>query len=1014
MHSIFFRITFSLALASLGAFAATLCRAEQPIDFARDIQPLLSENCFHCHGPDAANRAADLRLDQQDGAETMLTPGDREDSELFRRIAATDDDELMPPPDSNRTLTAAQIELIGRWIDQGAPWGEHWAFAPLVRPDLPAPQPHTGDHPIDRFVLAMLEREGLEAAPRASPEALLRRVSLDLTGLPPTLAELDAFLADPSPSAYARAVDRLLQSPAYGERMAWDWLDAARYADSNGYQGDGERTMWPWRDWVVEAFNRNLPLDQFTLWQLAGDLLPAATFEQKLATGFLRNHMINGEGGRIAEENRVEYVFDMTETVGTLWMGLTLNCCRCHDHKFDPLTQRDYYQLFAFFNQTPVTGGGGNPQTPPVLAVPDPEQQRQLDELQTQLAQARQSLQQHSEQLEAARPQWEQTTLARLNSDSRWRALLPTTYTAQSQDLTLLPDGSLLASGANPEQDTYSLTYALPPSRVTGLRIEALRHENMTAGGLARSDSGNFVLTSVDVVLQRDGKPAVPLKLVSGQASYEQGGFGISGVWDDNPTSGWAVYEGKPLDRDHEAVLVFAEPVEVDSEVQFSVTLRHESRHQHHNLGRFRLSVTSDAEPALAGSDDQLLAALRLAAEDRSEEQRKLLTEQQRRDDGRYGELTKAVESLEQRLTAVRRGVPQVMIMGDQPERRKTYMLQVGLYNKPGEEVQADVPGFLPDLPDGVTADRLALAQWLIDDRNPLTARVAVNRFWQQLFGVGLVNTPEDFGIQGERPRYHELLDWLAADFRDNGWDVKALLRRIVTSRTYQQASAMTAASFERDPENRLLARGPRRRLPAWMLRDQALAISGLLAPQLGGKPVNGYQPPGIWEEATFGQKKYVQDHGSALHRRTLYTFWRRIVAPTMLFDNAPRQVCSVSPRLTNTPLHALTTLNETTYVEAARALAQRVLEAHSEPHERVVFAFRLATARVPSEPEIAILLGRLQILHDQFASDPDAAERLLAIGESPRNQQLDPLDHAAWAALCSLILNLDETLTKP
>src|SRR5690606_2817795 len=383
MHSIFFRITFSLALASLGSFAATLCRAEQPIDFARDIQPLLSENCFHCHGPDAANRAADLRLDQQDGAETMLTPGDREDSELFRRIAATDDDELMPPPDSNRTLTAAQIELIGRWIDQGAPWGEHWAFAPLVRPDLPAPQPHTGDHPIDRFVLAMLEREGLEPAPQASPEALLRRVSLDLTGLPPTLAELDAFLADPSPQAYAQAVDRLLQSPAYGERMAWDWLDAARYADSNGYQGDGERTMWPWRDWVVEAFNRNLPLDQFTLWQLAGDLLPAATFEQKLATGFLRNHMINGEGGRIAEENRVEYVFDMTETVGTLWLGLTLNCCRCHDHKFDPLTQRDYYQLFAFFNQTPVSGGGGNPQTPPVLAVPDTEQQRQLDELQT-------------------------------------------------------------------------------------------------------------------------------------------------------------------------------------------------------------------------------------------------------------------------------------------------------------------------------------------------------------------------------------------------------------------------------------------------------------------------------------------------------------------------------------------------------------------------------------------------------------------------------------------------------
>jgi len=1013
MHPIFCRWTLLLVLVSLGCWADSLCRAEQPIDFAREIQPILSENCFHCHGPDAANRAADLRLDQQAGAETMLTPGAREDSELFRRIAATDD-EVMPPPDSNRALTAAQIELIGRWIDEGAAWGEHWAFAPLVRPEVPASQQHAGEHPIDRFVLEMLSREGIEPAPPATPAALLRRVSLDLTGLPPTLAELDAFLADPSPQAYARAVDRLLQSPAYGERMAWDWLDAARYADSNGYQGDGERTMWPWRDWVVEAFNRNLPLDQFTLWQLAGDLLPDATFEQQLATGFLRNHMINGEGGRIAEENRIEYVFDMTETVGTLWMGLTLNCCRCHDHKFDPLTQRDYYQLFAFFNQTPVTGGGGNPQTPPVLAVPDAEQQRQLDDLQTQLAEARQTLQQYNQQLETARPQWEQATLERLGSADRWRQLSPITYTAQSQDLTLLPDGSLLASGANPEQDTYNLTFTLPPSRVTGLRIEALRHASMTAGGLARSDSGNFVLTSVEVQLQRAGQPAVPLKIASGQASFEQGGFSISGVWDDDLASGWAVYEGKPVDRDHEAVLVLAEPIDLDTDAQLSVTLRHESPHRHHHLGRVRLSVTGDATPTLTGQDDELLAALQLAAEDRSEAQQTFVTEQQRREDGRYAELAKAVESIEQRLTAVRRSVPQVMIMGDQPQRRKTYMLQVGLYNKPGEEVEADVPGFLPDLPEGVTANRLALAQWLIDDSNPLTARVAVNRFWQQLFGVGLVNTPEDFGVQGERPRYHKLLDWLAADFRDNGWDVKALLRLIVTSRTYQQASGMTAASFERDPDNRLLARGPRRRLPAWMLRDQALAISGLLQPQLGGKPVNGYQPPGIWEEATFGQKKYVQDHGAALHRRTLYTFWRRIVAPTMLFDNAPRQVCSVSPRLTNTPLHALTTLNETTYVESARGFAQRVLEAHSDPRERMIFAFRLATSRIPSEQEINILLGRLQILHDQFASDPASAEQLLAIGESPRNQQLNPLEHAAWAALCSLILNLDETITKP
>ncbi len=799
-----FRLARWFHVAIVYCFACGAAGAQQRIDFAREIQPILAENCFHCHGPDAANRQADLRLDTHAGAESMLAPGDHEGSELFRRIATDADDERMPPPDSNRLLSAAEIELIGRWIQQGATWGEHWAFVPPVRPEVPVPDRSEGpgqnetaekqdsddrgdQHPIDSFVHAMLAQEGIEPSPRAAPEVLLRRVSLDLTGLPPTPEQLDDFLAEPSPQGYAKVVDRLLQSPAFGERMAWDWLDAARYADTNGYQGDGERTMWPWRDWVVEALNRNLPLDQFTLWQVAGDLLPDASFEQRLASGFFRNHMINGEGGRIAEENRVEYVFDMTETLGTLWLGLTLNCCRCHDHKFDPLTQQDYYQLFAFFNQTPVSGGGGNPQTPPVLAAPSRDQQQQLDELQHQLTVARGRVQQQDDQLEA-----------------------------------------------------------------------------------------------------------------------------------------------------------------------------------------------------------------------------------ERGEDGALRELANEVEKIEKQLASLRADIPQVMIMGDLPQPRHTHVLQIGLYNKPGAEVTADVPGFLPDLPDGAAANRLGLAQWLIDDANPLMARVTVNRFWQQFFGVGLVKTPEDFGIQGESPRHHALLDWLAADFRDSGWDLKALIRQIVTSRTYQQSSRVSAEAYERDPENRLLARGPRRRLPSWMLRDQALAISGLLSPRIGGKPVNGYQPPGIWEEATFGKKKYVQDEGESLHRRTLYTFWRRIVAPTVLFDNAPRQLCSVSPRLTNTPLHALTTLNETTYVEAARAMAQRVMEATQSDPERIAWGFRLATSRYPSEEETTILLSRLAILRDAFSADVDAAERLLSIGQSPRNVNLDPLEHAAWAALCSLILNLDETITKP
>lgn len=802
---------FAIVLLTI-RFAA--CEAaDGTIDFARDIRPLLSENCFHCHGPDANDRQADLRLDTEAGLRDWVTAEDRQASELFQRIVNKDPDLRMPPPDSNRNLSTEEVELIGVWIDQGATWNDHWSYSPLTKPLLPDSkilddESRANLGPIDQFIHAELKRQGLRPAEAADPAQRLRRVSLDLTGLPPTAEQLDAFLAEPSDEAYQRMVDQLMQSPAFGQRMAWDWLDAARYADSNGYQGDRERTMWPWRDWVVDAFNRNLPFDQFTLWQVAGDLLPNATDEQKLASGFFRNHMINGEGGRIAEENRVEYVFDMTETLGTVWLGLTLNCCRCHDHKYDPLSQRDYFALFDLFNQTPVNGAGGDPQTPPVLEVPSRQQQLELNSLRESLA----------------------------------------LVNAKYND----------------------------------------------AVGLAQREK--------------------------------------QGVQNSRPE------EVSPQRTQWEA--------------------------------------------------------------DKS--------------------------ALEKQLTSLQGQIPKVMIMADQPQRRKTFMLEVGLYNKPGAEVTGGVPAFLPPLPQNAPANRLGLAQWLIHDEQPLMARVIVNRFWQMLFGVGLVNTPDDFGVQGEIPRYQSLLDYLAADFRDNGWDVKRMIRQIVTSNAYQQSSAVSAEAFERDPENRLLARGPRHRLPAWMLRDQALAISGLLVPIVGGKPVNGYQPEGIWEEATFGKKRYVQDHGKALYRRTLYTFWRRIVSPTVLFDNASRQMCSVTPRRTNTPLHALVTLNETTYVEASRALAQRVLLWSPDPHnvaaeqelglqrQRIGWAFRQATSRNPNSAELDLLQSRLQMLLDSFLENPQAAEQLVSVGESGRDPRLAVVPHAAWTTLCSLILNLDETVTKP
>jgi hypothetical protein len=802
-------------------------------NFGRDILPILSDNCFLCHGPDAKARKGGLRLDTQDGAlrktEPIILPGKSAASELVQRIVSGDAEKLMPPPKSNRKLTRRQIELLKRWIDDGAVWGKHWAFEAPRRPPLPTVRERNWvRNAIDPFVLTRLEAEGLRPSPEAPRETLIRRVSLDLAGLPPTPQEVDAFLRDRSPNAYEKVVDRLLASPHYGERMVWDWLDAARYADSNGYQGDGERTMWPWRDWAVSALNQNMPFDQYTIWQLAGDLLPNATTEQKLATGFCRNHMINGEGGRIAEENRIDYVMDMAETTGTVWLGLTFNCCRCHDHKFDPLAQREYYQLFAYFNQTPITGGGGDPQSKPVVELPPRGHAAALEQL--------------SQKIRAAARE------------------------VEIAELKLFP---------RPEGEPASVS-----PKAAGLK-----------GG---------VLTAL---------------------------------------------ETDPVDRGRGQI----EQLEKNWE---------------------------KTEPAYVA----LLKKQRAAIDARD---------------------------------AFAKAVPRVMVMEDMAKPRETFILLRGSYEKPTTKVSVGVPSILSPLPADAPKNRLGLARWLVSPENPLTARVTVNRAWQQFFGMGLVKTPEDFGVQGETPSHPELLDWLATEFRSD-WDVKALHRLIVTSATYRQSSKVTPPLVERDPLNRLLGRGPRFRLPSWMIRDQALAASGLLVRTLGGPPVKPYQPTGVWEEATFGNKRYQQDKGDALYRRSVYTFWRRIVGPTEIFDSAPRQTCIVKPTRTNSPLHALTTLNDVTYVEAARVLAERVLTtAGPSPEERVDLTFRLVLARKPTDAERQVLLAAVARVQREFAADPAAAKKLVAVGESKRNEKLDVVEHAAYAALCAAILNLDEALTK-
>lgn len=1005
-----------LAAAVVVLFASPMT-ADDVIDFNRDIRPILSENCFHCHGPDAANREADLRLDERQGALYAIEPGERSNSELFARVSTDDDDLRMPPVDSNRQLTKAQIELLGQWIDQGAEWGQHWSWTPLQKPTVPT-VPVVDSAPVHNAIDAFIQRQLTEAdlapAPQAPKHTLIRRVTLDLTGLPPTPEDVAAFLQDESPDAYEKLVDRLLRSPAYGERMAWDWLDAARYADSNGYQGDTERTMWPWRDWVIDAFNQNMPYDQFTIEQLAGDLLPEAGFSQQLATGFCRNHMINGEGGRIPEENRVDYVMDMAETTATLWLGLTFNCCRCHDHKFDALTQQDYYSLFAFFNQTPVDGSGRSGQAEPVLAAPTPEQTAQIEKLQTVLAETRNQVAARTQELENSQSDWEQAKLQTLKTQPHWTPVTATRLHADHQTLVQLEDLSIFASGPNPDNDTYVVTAIPGPRKVTGIRLDALRHESHTQGGLARSNSGNFVLTEFEV-LHRLGDEQSPIKIASAVATYEQGDLKIAKAFDGNPRSGWAVYQGKPIDRDHAAVFRFAEPVELTDTSELEVTLRHDSPHVSHNLGRFRLSITDADQPELEeGGRQSLQLALLTPKEQRSDEQLKLIRDTFLAEDEQYQKLLKQQQGDEDRLNSARGNVAKVMVMQDQEQPRETFLLNRGLYNNPGDPVSAAVPASLPQLAAGSNRSRLELAQWLMSPENPLTARVVVNRFWQQMFGIGLVKTANDFGVQGEIPIHEDLLNWLAADFRDSGWDVKRLMKTMVMSHTYRQSSAVTPQLVELDPENRLLARAPRYRLPSWMLRDQALAVSGLLTTRMGGPSVNVYQPPGVWEEATFGKKRYVQDHGEALYRRSLYIFWRRIIGPTVFFDNASRQTCTVKVFRTNTPLHALLTFNDVTYVEAARTLAQHVLQSsHETDRERLDDVFQRVLARPARDAEAEILLPGVNRARQEFIAAAESARELVAMGESPRDESLDVTDHAAWTALCLSVLNLDETLSK-
>jgi hypothetical protein len=1137
---------------------------EEPVDFARDIRPILTDKCFLCHGPDEGAREADLRLDvahsatQDRGGYAAIVPGDADASEVILRILDASDP--MPPKKSELTLTDREKELLRRWVEEGAEWQEHWSYVPPGRPDVPrilAP----GRSPIDAFVRKRLYDVGLSATPAADRATLIRRVTLDLTGIPPTVSEVDAFLADDAQGAYERVVDRLLASPRYGEARARAWLDAARYGDTHGFHLDNERTIWPYRDWVIQAYNDNKPFDEFTIEQLAGDLLPNATLDQQVATGFNRCNPTTAEGGLIDAEYLVKYAVDRVETMSTVWLGSTMGCAVCHDHKYDPFTQKEFYELFAFFNSIDENASDGNARDPkPVVKVPSEEQGTALAAISAKLEALEEEKGAPMPETDAAQVEWQLGALAEV--ERRWQRMAVASVTSSGgADVTAQDDGSWLVSGANPATDTFEVLGRTDGSSLRALQLELLTDASFVGNGVGRATNANIVLTDVEIAIApaREDAEFTEVDLAGAWADYNQKNFHIEDSIDDDPKTGWAI-DGRKEGR--VAVFFPAESVGFEGGTRVRVRLAHDSVHSQHAVGRFRLSTTEDpnfgparlgdwssigpfnganrrevfdtaygpeegvdlaaevreqtwtAHPEYAdgavhmlpggiaatylireiyspsartmaitlGSDDGIRAWLNGAEVLSNDVPRAVALDQERvqlalaagRNElllkisnygGAYGfsfrvadedvgglpmdvvqalgdaddeaqalvvrEYYRRTHSLEWRTledasvakalerTALEAAIPTTMVMRSRAEPRPAHLLTRGQYDQLGEEVQRGVPAAFPPLPVGEDANRLTLARWLMEPGHPLTARVTVNRMWMELFGQGLVETSEDFGSRGSWPTHPELLDWLAVEFVESGWNVKGMLRSLVLSSTYRQSARVSAELQRRDPNNSLYARGPRFRLGAEAVRDSALALSGLLVEQLGGPSVKPYQPPGLWKVVGYTSSNtanFVRDNGDALYRRSLYTFWKRTSPPpTMqIFDAPTRESCVVQRQRTNTPLQALALLNDEQFVEAARGFGGRILrEGGADVEARLRWGYRMATAQEASDERLAVLRRILDRAIQEFESDPEATAALLGVGESPPDATLSPPELAAWTVLASTLMNLDAFVTK-
>ncbi len=991
-----FIFTLILGLSALSA----------KVSFNDEIRPLLSNTCYRCHGPDEEDRKAKLRLDTREGATrehegfAAILPGNIEDSELIYRIVTDDEDEMMPPPGKGERFTKEQIELFKRWIEEGAEYEVHWSYAKPVRAEIPRVNETMMKvrNPIDAFILSRLEKEDLQPSKEADPHTLIRRVALDLTGLPPTKEEVDVFLADESAKAYENLVNRLLNKPAFGEHWARMWLDLARYADSAGYADDPGRTIWAYRDWVIRAFNENMPFDQFTIDQIAGDLVSNPTEDQLIATAFHRNTKTNNEGGTSDEEFRNAAVVDRVNTTMATWMGTTAACAQCHTHKYDPISHAEYFQMFAIFNQSEDADRRNEA---PIIQVMGDQNKKQAAKISAEIAKLEMEMKSANKLDLKAFAKWEADLKPKA---SPWHVLMPSKMTASSgANLKAGSDGSILVSGKTAETDDYTIAAKNKLKKITAIKIEALAYDKLTSGGPGRS--GNFVLNEIEL---SSGKSKASFSNAS--STYDQNKFEAASAIDGNSgnESGWAV--GGSLGKDHHIVLELDKPLEGKD-----LNLKLLQRYPNHALGRFRVLLTDSAAPSIALSSETISILKKSPVKRSAAEKTKLIAVYSKTNPSIIAQ-TKKLADLKKQLGTVK-PLTSVPIMRDLPKdkRRKTHIQLRGSYLSLGEEVSPGVPQVFGSLPQGSNPDRLAMAKWLVDRENPLTARVVANRFWENLFGVGLVLTSEEFGSQGERPSHPELLDWLAVEFMDRGWDVKKFLRLLVTSSAYRQKSHVSDEMAALDPDNRLVARGPRVRLSAEMIRDQALAVSGLLSSKMYGVPVRPPQPNLGLKAAFGGGTDWSTSSGEDKFRRGLYTSWRRSSPyPSMATFGAPnREVCTVRRGNTNTPLQALVTLNDPVYIEAAQALSRRMVEQKGTVVNMIKHGFQLCLSRPPNEVETSRLIAFYDSTRIKYAADRKLAQEMATNPIGPVPKDVDIVELATLTVVSNILLNLDETLMK-